>query len=151
MAVPDRIREEMKRALKEGAKEKVSILRYALSALQNKEKELGRPLEDGEAYQVLRTLIKKGREAVEKFRQGEREDLARKEEEEIEILESFLPKPLSEEELGRIIDQAIREVQAQGPRDLGKVMKVVMPQVAGRAEGQVVNALVKRKLEALSP
>lgn len=151
MAVPDRIREEMKRALKEGAKEKVSILRYALSALQNKEKELGRSLEDGEAYQVLRTLIKKGREAAEKFRQGGREDLARKEEEEIGILESFLPKPLSEEELGRIIDQAIREVQAQGPRDLGKVMKVVMPQVAGRAEGQVVNALVKRKLEALSP
>jgi len=151
MAVLERVREEMKRALKEGAKERVSILRFALSALQNKEKELGRELKDEEAYQVLRTLVKKGREAAEEFRKGNREDLARKEEREVEVLEAFLPKALSEEELERLVEEAIQEVGAQGPKDLGKVMKAVMPKVAGRAEGQVVNALVRKKLESLNP
>lgn len=151
MAVLDRIREEMKRALKEGAKDRLSILRFALSALQNKEKDLGRELKDEEAYQVLRALVKRGREAAEEFRRGKREDLAQKEEREVEVLESFLPRALSEGELEKIVDEAIHEVGAQGPKDLGKVMKAVMPKVAGRAEGQVVNALVRKKLESLIP
>lgn len=151
MAVLERVREEMKRALKEGAKDRLSILRFALSALQNKEKELGRELKDEEAYQVLRALVKKGREAAEEFRKGNREDLAQKEEREVEVLESFLPKALSPEELEALVEEAIREVGATGPKDLGKVMKAVMPKVAGRAEGQVVNALVRKKLESLTP
>lgn len=151
MAVLERVREEMKRALKEGAKDRLSILRFALSALQNKEKELGRELKDEEAYQVLRALVKKGREAAEEFRKGNREDLAQKEEREVEVLESFLPKALSPEELEALVEEAIREVGATGPKDLGKVMKAVMPKVAGRAEGQAVNALVRKKLESLTP
>lgn len=151
MAVLERIREEMQRALKEGERERVSILRFALSALKNREKELGGELKDEEAYQVLRILVKRGKEAAEEFRKGKREDLAKKEEREVAILEAFLPKALEAEELERLVEEAIQEVQAQGPKDLGKVMKAVMPKVAGRAEGQVVNALVRKKLESLSP
>jgi len=136
----------MLKALKEGKRDRVSILRYALSALKNKEKDLGRELKDEEAYQVLRGLIKKGKEAVEQFRQGKRDDLAQKEEKEIEVLESFLPKALSDEELEAIIEETLRELGAQGPKDFGPVMKAVMSKVKGQAEGQRVSELVKKKL-----
>lgn len=146
MTLVQKLHQEMLKALKEGERERVSVLRYALSALKNREKDLGRELEDEEAYQVLRGLIKKGREAIEQFRQGKRDDLVQKEEREIEVLESFLPKALSDEELEAIIEEAIRELGAQGPRDLGRVMKAVMTKVKGQAEGQRVSELVKKKL-----
>ncbi|HEX16388.1 MAG: GatB/YqeY domain-containing protein [Deltaproteobacteria bacterium] len=147
MAVLERIREEMKEAAKAGDRERLSILRYALAALQNKEKELRRSLKDEEVYQVLSSLIKKGREASEQFRKGGREDLAAKEEREVVVLESFLPERLSREELERMVDEAIEEVGAKGPRDLGKVMKILMPRVAGRAEGKLVSETVRKRLE----
>lgn len=136
----------MLKALKEGQRDRVSVLRYALSALKNKEKDLGRELQDEEAYQVLRGLIKKGKEAIEQFRQGKRDDLVQKEEREIEVLESFLPKALSDEELGAIIEETVKELGAQGPKDFGRVMKAVMSKVKGQAEGQRVSELVKEKL-----
>jgi uncharacterized protein YqeY len=150
MALLDEIKQQMVKALKEGQRGKVSILRFALSALYNKEKELGRPLKDEEAYSVIRGLIKKGKEAVEQFRQGKREDLAQKEEEEIRILKSFLPKPLSEEELERMILEAIKEVGAKGPKDHGKIMKLMVSRVAGRVESEILNHKVRKILESLS-
>lgn len=146
MALVQRLHQEMLKALKEGQRERVSVLRYALSVLKNREKDLGRELEDEEAYQVLRGLIKKGREAIEQFRQGKRDDLVQKEEKEIEVLESFLPKALSDEELEVMIEEAVKELGAQGPKDFGRVMKAVMTKVKGQAEGQRVSELVKKKL-----
>lgn len=148
MTVLERMRQEMMRAAKEGDKERLSILRFALAALQNKQKELRRELKEEEAFQVLNSLIKKGKEASEQFRKGGREDLALKEEREVEVIQAFLPERVSQEELERMVEEAIQEVGAKGPKDLGKVMKLLMPRLAGRAEGKEVSDAVKKKLGA---
>ncbi|RLA92261.1 MAG: GatB/YqeY domain-containing protein, partial [Deltaproteobacteria bacterium] len=93
----------------------------------------------------------KGKEASEQFRKGGREDLALKEEREVEVLQAFLPERVSQEELERMVEEAIQEVGAKGPKDLGKVMKLLMPRLAGRAEGKVVSDTVRKKLEGASP
>lgn len=138
--------EEMKKAAKEAAKDRLSIIRYALAAIQNKEKELRREATEQEAIQVISGLIKKGKEAIEGFRAGGRMDLVAKEEREIALLQGLLPQQLSAAELEREIDRALEETAASGPQDIGKVMKVLMPRLAGRAEGKVVNDLVRRRL-----
>jgi uncharacterized protein YqeY len=137
---------ELKQAMKERDAERRDALRLILNALRSAEKELQRPLHDEEELQVLQRERKRRHEAIEAFRAGGREEQARAEEVELEVLEEFMPEPLAEEELERIVDDAIAEVGATSLRDLGRVMADVMPQIAGRADGGAVSQLVREKL-----
>jgi uncharacterized protein YqeY len=121
-------------------------LRLILNSLRGAEKDLQRPLSGDEELQVLQRERKRRIEAAEAFRAGGREEQAAQEETELSILEEFMPAPLSEEELERIVDDAIAETGATSLRDMGRVMADVMPQVAGRADGSFVGQLVREKL-----
>jgi uncharacterized protein YqeY len=121
-------------------------LRLILNSLRGAEKDLQRPLSGDEELQVLQRERKRRIEAAEAFRAGGREEQATQEETELSILEEFMPAPLSEEELERIVDDAIAETGATSLRDMGRVMADVMPQVAGRADGSFVGQLVREKL-----
>src|SRR5438093_2701667 len=121
-------------------------LRLILASLRSAEKELQRPLSEDEELQVLQRERKKRLEAAEAFDAAGREEQADKEEFELDILEEFMPEPLTEDELEEIVDDVIAEVGATSLRDLGRVMADVMPQVAGRADGSVVSQLVREKL-----
>jgi uncharacterized protein YqeY len=121
-------------------------LRLTLSSLRLAEKELQRPLSQQEELQVLQRERKRRVESAEAFRAAGRDAQAEREEGELGVLEEFMPAPVSEQELERIIDDVIAEVGATSMRDLGRVMADVMPQVAGRADGSVVTQLVREKL-----
>jgi uncharacterized protein YqeY len=121
-------------------------LSLLLNALRGAEKELQRGLSEDESLQVLQRERKKRVEAMEAFEAAGREEQADREEFELEIIEEFMPEPLSEEELLEIVDDVIAEVGATSIRDLGRVMADVMPQVSGRADGSTVSQLVREKL-----
>src|SRR5215212_7640291 len=131
-------------AMRAGETERRDALRLILAALRSAEKELQRPLKEDEELQVLQRERKRRLEAAEAFRAGGREEQAAKEE--LEILEEYMPEPLSDDELEEIVDDVIAEVGATGVRDFGRVMADVMPQVAGRADGAAVGQLVREKL-----
>ena len=121
-------------------------LRLILNSLRSAEKDLQRELSEDEELQVLQRERKRRNEAAEAFRSGGREEQAVQEEVELEILEEFMPEPISEDELERIVDDAIAETGATNLRDMGRVMADVMPQIAGRADGSAVGQLVREKL-----
>jgi uncharacterized protein YqeY len=146
MSLIEEIKEEVEDAMREGDAERRDALRLILASLQSAEKELQRPLAEDEELQVLQRERKKRVEAAEAFRAGGREAQAEKEEAELEVLEEFMPEPISEEELEQIVDDVIAEVGATSMRDIGRVMADVMPQVAGRADGSAVSQLVREKL-----
>jgi uncharacterized protein YqeY len=146
MSLEERLVEEMKQALKSNDKLRLSTIRMIRSALKNKEIELRKKLEDEEVVKVIQAMVRKGEESVEQFQIGGRMDLVEKEKKEIEILKSFLPQPLSQEEILKIIDQSIQETQASSLKDIGKVMKSVMPKIGGKADGKLINQLVKERL-----
>ncbi len=151
MTLQERLVEEMKDAMRSGQAEKLSVIRMVRASLKNREIERGKgkPLTDADVMEVILSGIKQRRDAIEQFRKGGRADLVAKEEHEVVILQSFLPPPLSDDELAALVREAAVEVGASGPKDMGKVMKAVLPLVAGRAEGGAVNAAVKRHLEGL--
>jgi uncharacterized protein YqeY len=126
--------------------ERRDALRLILASLRSAEKELQRPLSEDEELQVLQRERKRRTEAADGFRAGGREAQAAREEAELAILEEFMPAPLSEDELDRIVDHAIAETGATNIRDMGRVMADVMPQIAGRADGSAVSQLVREKL-----
>jgi len=121
-------------------------LALLLNALRSAEKDLQRPLSEDESLQVLQRERKKRVEAIDAFEAAGREEQAEKEELELDVLEEFMPEPLSEEELEEIVDDVIAEVGATSIRDLGRVMADAMPRVSGRADGSVVSQLVREKL-----
>jgi uncharacterized protein YqeY len=141
-----RIEDELKSAMRERDTVRRDALRLILTSLRSAEKELQRPLSEQEELQVLQRERKRRIEAAEAFREGGSEERAAAEEQELAVLEEFMPEPLSEEELEAIIDDAIAENGATSMRDLGRVMADVMPQVAGRADGGDVSQLVREKL-----
>ena len=146
MTLIARLEDELKDAMKERDGERRDALRLILNALRTSEKELQRPLHDDEELQVLQRERKRRLEAIEAFRAAGREEQAEREEDELDVLEEFMPEPLSEDELEGIVDDAIAENGATSLRDLGRVMADVMPQVAGRADGSAVSQLVREKL-----
>ena len=146
MSLIGRIEEELAAARRARDADRRDALSLILSQLRSAEKELRRPLHDEEELQVLQRERKKRLEAAEAFRAGGREEQAESEERELDVLEEFMPEPLSEEEIETIIDDAIAECGATSIRDLGRVMADVMPQVAGRADGSAVSQLVREKL-----
>jgi uncharacterized protein len=141
-----RIETELKEAMRARDEPRIAALRLTLSALRSAEKELQRPLKEDEELQVLQRERKRRVESVQAFRDAGRTEQADREEAELRVLEDLLPAPLSEDELERIVDDAIAETGATSLRDLGRVMADVMPQVAGRADGSVVSQLVREKL-----
>lgn len=146
MSLEEKILEEMKQAMKANDKIRLSAIRMIRSSLKNKEIELRRKLEDEDIFKVIQGMVRKGEESIEQFQAGGRSDLVEKEKAEIEVLKSFLPQPISQEEILRIIDETIQETQASSMKDLGKVMKAVMPKLGGKADGKVINQLVKERL-----
>jgi uncharacterized protein YqeY len=137
---------EVTEAMRARNEQRRDALRLILSSLRSAEKELQRPLSDDEELQVLQRERKKRQEAAEAFRSGGREERAAGEEAELAILQEFMPEPISEEEVERIVDDAIAENGATSLRDMGRVMADVMPQIAGRADGSAVSQLVREKL-----
>ncbi|HKG10220.1 MAG TPA: GatB/YqeY domain-containing protein [Gaiellaceae bacterium] len=146
MSLIARLERELEQAMKEREAERRDALRLILSSLRSAEKELQRPLHDEEELQVLQRERKKRIEAADAFRAAGREERADAEDAELEVLEEFMPEPLSEDELEEIVDDAIAETGATSIRDLGRVMADVMPQIAGRADGSAVSQLVREKL-----
>jgi uncharacterized protein len=146
MTLIARIETELKDAMKERDAERRDALRLILNALRAAEKEIQRPLHEDEELQVLQRERKRRLEAIEAYRAAGRDEQAEQEEDELEVLEDFMPEPLSEDELEHIVDDAIAENGATSLRDLGRVMADVMPQIAGRADGSAVSQLVREKL-----
>jgi uncharacterized protein YqeY len=146
MTLISEIEDELKDAMRARERVRTDALRLTLAALRSAEKELGRPLREDEELQVLQRERKRRAEAAEAFRSAGRDEQAEKEEDELEIIEEFMPEPLAEDELERIVDDVIAETGATSLRDLGRVMADVMPQVAGRADGSAVSQLVREKL-----
>jgi uncharacterized protein YqeY len=146
MSLEERLVEEMKQAMKSNDKLRLSTIRMIRSASKNKEIELRKKLEDEDVVKVIQAMVRKGEESIEQFQTGGRMDLVEKEKKEIEILKSFLPQPLSQEEILKIIDQSIQETQASSLKDIGKVMKSVMPKIGGKTDGKLINQLVKERL-----
>jgi uncharacterized protein len=146
MTLIARLEVELKEAMKERDAERRDALRLILSALRSAEKEIQRPLHDEEELQVLQRERKRRLEAIEAYQAAGRAEQAGREEDELEVLEEFMPDPLSEDELELIVDDAIAENGATSLRDLGRVMADVMPQIAGRADGSYVSQLVREKL-----
>jgi len=146
MSLIKELESELEQAMKKRDAVRRDTLRLILSSLRSAEKELQRPLHDEEELQVLQRERKKRIEAADAFRSAGREEKAEAEEAELEVLEEFMPEPLSEEELEEIVDDAIAETGATSLRDLGRVMADVMPQIAGRADGSAVSQLVREKL-----
>ena len=146
MTLISRIEDELKAARLARDDDRRDALSLILNALRTSEKELQRPLSDDEELQVLQRERKRRAEAADAFRAGGREEQAEDEEYELEVLEEFMPDPLSEEELEEVVDDVISEVGATSIRDMGRVMAGVMHQVSGRADGSTVSQLVKEKL-----
>jgi uncharacterized protein YqeY len=146
MSLIEEIDEELKDAMKARDAERRDALRLILNALKTSQKELQRPLSEEEELQVLQRERKRRVEAADAFRSGGREEQAAAEDRELEILEEFMPEPLSEDEVEEIVDDVIAEVGATSMADLGRVMADVMPQIAGRADGSQVSQIVREKL-----
>ena len=148
MELQKRIEDQLKEAIRARDEGKRNAIRLVLTAMKVKEKELKRALSEAEVQQVLGSQIKQRRDSVEQFGQAGRQDLVETEEYEIKVLQGFLPEALSEDVLEQLVDEAVAAVGASGVKDMGKVMKALMPKVAGRADGKLVNELVRGKLTA---
>jgi uncharacterized protein len=146
MGLQEIISQTLKDAIREQHEIKRNAVRLLLTAMKNKEKELRRQLTEEEITQAISSQIKQRREAAEQYRLASRIDLADQEEKEIQVLQNFLPEPLTDAELEQLIAGAISETGAQSAKEMGMVMKAVIPMVSGRADGKRVSELVRQKL-----
>ena len=150
MALKERLSDDMKTALRNRETVRLGLVRMIRAQIKNREIAKGSDLEDEETVEVVSSLIKAKREALEFAVKGDRKDLVAQAEEELEILASYLPEQLSEEEIRSIVQEAIDQSGAAGPGDLGRVMGAVMPRVKGRADGRLVNTIVRECLAGLA-
>jgi uncharacterized protein YqeY len=145
----EKVSADIAAAMKARDATRLSALRMLKAAVMNKGVEKGRDLEDAEILQVVSSLVKQRRDSIEQFEKGGRRDLVEKETAEIAVLQAYLPPAASPEEIDAAVAEAIAETGASSPRDMGKVMKAVMPRLAGKnADGKAVNDAVRRKLGA---
>jgi len=142
----NKINEDLKKAMKEKDSLRLSCLRMLKTAIKRLQVEKTRELKDDEIAGVIQSLIKKGKEAVDNFKKGGRDDLAKKEEKEIGIFYEYLPKQLTLQEIEKIVQEVISELKATSIKDLGKVMKNAMAKIRGRAQGKDVSEVAKRLL-----
>jgi uncharacterized protein YqeY len=147
MSLRDRLTEDLKLAMKARDQLRMDVIRMIKAAVLNKEVELKKDLDDAEMSRIMTTMIKQRKESVEQFEKGQRAELAAKERQEISIIETYLPKALSAEELAQAVDALIRETGATSAKDMGLVMKAVMARLAGQSvDGKSVSDLVRSKL-----
>jgi uncharacterized protein YqeY len=137
---------ELKSAMRARDEVKLSVVRMLKSAIKYREIELMKPLDDAGVLAVISSEIKRRKDSVEQYRAGNRADLADKEEAEIKVLQGWLPAQLSEDELKQLVEAAVQKANAQGPKDMGAVMKLLMPETQGKADGKVVSEMVKARL-----
>ena len=144
-----RIDSEMRDAARAQQKQRLNTLRMLKSAMKYREIETGKPLEDADVIGVVGTLIKQRKDSAAQYLAGGRPELAQTENQEIAILEAFLPRQLTDDELSAMVQEAVASAGAKGPKDMGAVMKALMPKVAGKAEGKRVSDAVKSALSKL--
>lgn len=148
MNLSERVRNDLTKAMKADDRVRVSTLRMLLAALHNEEIELRRELWDEDVVRIIRKEIKQRLESIREFERGGRADLVQNEEQELAILRGYAPKLMEEEEVEKCADEAIAEVGASEPKDLGRVMAALMPKLAGKADGSLVNRVVRGKLSS---
>ncbi len=148
MTLIDRLSEDLKESLKGRNSIKSSVIRLLKSNIKYREIEKKAPLSDEEVIEVIISGIKQRRDSIEQFSKGDRSDLVEKENAEIEILQAYLPQPLTDEELLKEVKAVIKEVGATSFNDMGKIMKAIMPRVKGRAEGTKVSSIIKELMSA---
>ena len=146
MELKAQLTEDLKSALRSGDKLRTSVIRLLTALIKNREVEKRGALTDAESIQAVSASCKQRQEAIEQYRQGGRQDLVDKETAELAILQSYLPAALGPDELQTLVREAIRDAQASSPREMGKVMALLMPKVTGRADGKVVSTLVREML-----
>ena len=142
----ERIMNDIKEAMKSQDKEKLSVLRMVKGAIQLEEINKKQELDDNDVIAVIAKQIKTRKESITEFEKGNRTDLVEKTQSEVKVLEAYMPEQLSEEEITKIIDEAIEQVNPQAPSDMGKVMGIVTPKLKGRADMSLVSKLVKEKI-----
>ncbi|HKE61666.1 MAG TPA: GatB/YqeY domain-containing protein [Nitrospira sp.] len=148
MSLRDRLTEDLKLAMKARDQLRMDVIRMIKAAVLNKEVEMKKDLDDAEMSRIMTTMIKQRKESVEQYEKGQRAELAAKERQEISIIETYLPKALSQEELAQAVDTVIRETGASSAKDMGAVMKAVMARLAGQSvDGKQVSDLVRSKLK----
>jgi len=146
MDIQSKVDQEMIQAAKARDRARLSALRLMKNALHNREIDLKGKLDEKEALQVFASMIKQRKDSIEQFRNGKREDLAAKEEAELKVIQEFMPQQLSGGEIDGLIDKAIAEVGAVSAKDMGKVMKQLMPAITGKADGKMVSERVRVRL-----
>lgn len=148
MSLRDRLTEDLKLAMKARDQLRMDVIRMIKAAVLNKEVEMKKDLDDAEMSRIMTTMIKQRKESVEQYEKGQRTELAAKERQEISIIEAYLPKALSPDELDRTVDAVIRETGASSAKEMGTVMKAVMARLAGQpVDGKQVSDLVRSKLK----
>ncbi|TDO84488.1 hypothetical protein DFR79_12152 [Halanaerobium saccharolyticum] len=140
--------EDMKKAMKEKDKERLSVIRMTRSEIKNKEIETGEELDDQQVIAVIARQVKQIKDSLPDFEKSGQEDVMRKLNQEIEILQEYLPAQMSEAEVEELVDQIIEETGAENMSDMGEVMGKIMPQIKGRADGSMVSSKVKEKLSS---
>ncbi len=148
MGFKERVDQETVQAAKSKDKIRLSALRMLKNGLHNREIDLKRELSETEFLQLLSSMVKQRKDSIEQFEKGGRADLVEKEKAELKVIEEFLPAQLSEGDIDNLIRETIRETGASGARDMGKVMKVLMPKLTGKADGKAVGEKVKALLSA---
>ncbi|SDF05951.1 GatB/YqeY domain-containing protein [Sporomusa acidovorans] len=148
MSLKDRLTEDMKQAMKdkEAGKLRLSVIRMVRANIKYVEIDKKKELSEEEVLDVLAKEVKMRRDSMEEFKKGNRPDLVENLEQEIDILMQYLPQQLSEQDVRALVDEAVKESQAASAKDMGKVMAVLMPKVKGRADGKMVNAIVREYL-----
>ncbi|HET7132478.1 MAG TPA: GatB/YqeY domain-containing protein [Gammaproteobacteria bacterium] len=146
MSLKDLLTQDMQAALKAGDKPRLSVLRMALAGVKQREVDTRRPLDDAGVQTVIERMIKQGRDSLAQFRDGGRQDLVAKEEAELAVLATYLPKPLDDSELDALIAEAIETSKASSTKDLGKVMAVIKTKAAGRVDMGAISARVRAML-----
>ncbi|MEK6545582.1 MAG: GatB/YqeY domain-containing protein, partial [Nitrospinota bacterium] len=146
MSLKERLMEDMKDAMKKGEQIKLSAIRMVRAGIKNKEIELIRELKDEDVIDVIKTAIKQRKDSFAQFLSGKRIDLAEREKKEIEILSVYLPEQMGEEDIRKRVREVILETGASTSRDMGRVMKLIMPELKGRADGQLINKVVQEML-----
>ena len=147
-SIKDRLTEDMKAAMRAKDKDRLGVIRLALAAVKQREVDERIELDDTQILAVVDKMVKQRRDSISQFSAAGRDELAAKEQAEIEVLQDYLPAALSEEELQEIIASAIKETGAASVKDMGKLMAVLKPQVQGRADMGMVSKIVKQSLGA---
>lgn len=149
MGFVEEINDTLTQAMKARDSVRLAALRMLKSALTNRSIEKGHPLDDAEAHQVVRTLVKQRRDSIEQFQKAGRTDLVDKETRELAVLEAYLPAAAGPEEIERAVAEAVAETGAASPKDLGRVMKAAMSRLAGKTvDGKAVNETARRRLSS---